>query len=98
MDVRNGAMYSVQGSVELEEVETEGNTSGSKQQSFSLEVCDVQPQICTFFYFLRFKVVLFHFQFGRNGKQPRHLESVRKHFSYSYHLNRPVSDWLSNGK
>ena len=68
MDVRNGAMYSVQGSVELEEVETEGNTSGSKQQSFSLEVCDVQPQICTFFYFLRFKVVLFHFQIGRNGK------------------------------
>ena len=48
MDVRNGAMYRVWGSVELEEVETEGNTSGSKQQSFSLEVCDVQRQICTF--------------------------------------------------
>ena len=50
-DVRNGAMYRVRGSVELEEVETEGNTSGSKQQSFSLEVCDVQRQICTFFIF-----------------------------------------------
>ena len=51
-DVKNGAMYSrVQGRVELEEVETEGNTSGSKQQSFSLEVCDVQRQICTFFIF-----------------------------------------------
>lgn len=74
-DVRNGAMYRVRGSVELEEVETEGNTSGSKQQSFSLEVCDVQRQICTFFYFSRLKVV--HFQIGRNGKQPRHWESVR---------------------
>ena len=76
-DVRNGTMYRVQGRVELEEVETEGNTSGSKQQSFSLEVCDVQRQICTFYYFLCLKVVLFHFQFGRNGKQPCHRESVR---------------------
>ena len=72
-------MYTVQSPdrVETEEVETEGNTSGSKQQSFSLEVCDVQREFCTFFILLRLKVILFHSQIGKNGKQPRHWENVR---------------------